>query len=86
MEREAAEHDQQSQDENEKESHLFFHFLALRANVARLRVLGSLDFFILRSLDTGIFLPFLVPVDFRSLPRLDFLMRIPLFLRATALW
>ena len=55
----------------------FFHFRALRAKFARLRVLGFLDRFILRSFDTGIFLPFLVPVDLRSLPRLDFLILIP---------
>lgn len=55
---------------------VFFHFLAFIAKVARFRVLGFFDFLSLRSLETGIFFPFLVPVDFRSLPRLAFLMRI----------
>lgn len=55
--------------------HDFFlpHLRALSAKVALFRVLPDLDFFILRSFDTGIFEPFFVLVDFRSLPRLAFL-------------
>ena len=33
-----------------------------------------MDFFIFRSFEIGIFRPFLVPADFRSLPRFFFLM------------
>jgi hypothetical protein len=55
-----------------------FHLRAFRANVARLRVLGFFDFFMARSLLTGIFLPFFALADLRSLPRLDFLILMPL--------
>lgn len=55
-----------------------FQERALRAKVARLRVFGLLDFFFARSVETGIFFPFFVFVDFRNLPWLDFLILIPL--------
>jgi hypothetical protein len=54
-----------------------FHLRALSAKLARLRVFWFLDFFIERSLETGILLPFFTPAAFRSLPRLDFLMLMP---------
>lgn len=62
-----------------------FHLRAFNAKLARLRVLGFLDFFNFRNFETGILEPFLVFVDFRSLPRLDFLMWIPLLRRAMLL-
>src|SRR5215831_13619324 len=52
---------------------VFFHLRAFNAKLARLRVVGFLLFFNRRSVETGIFLPFLVPVDRRSLPRFAFL-------------
>ena len=57
-------------------SHLRFllpvlrHLRALRAKVARLRVLGFLLLFIARSLLAGIGLPFFAPAARRSLPLL----------------
>jgi hypothetical protein len=54
------------------------HFRAFKAKLARLRVFGFFDFFMARSLPTGIFLPFLALAVLRSLPRLDFLMLMPL--------
>lgn len=68
--------------------HLFFLprflnlVLAFSAKVARFRVFGFFDFFRRRSVLSGIFCPFLVPVLFLSLPRLDFLILIPDFRRA----
>lgn len=63
---------------------VFFHDLALRANVARRRVFGFFDFFIARSLLTGIFFPFFALADFRSFPRLAFLILMPLLRRRRA--
>jgi hypothetical protein len=57
---------------------LRFHFRALSANCARLRVVGFLDLARLASFLAGIFWPFFVPVDLRSFPRLAFLILIGL--------
>jgi hypothetical protein len=65
---------------------VFFHLRALSANVARRRVFGFFDFFRRRKVDSGILLPFFVPVVFRSLPRFFFLILIPLLrLRVAAI-
>src|SRR5262252_3695815 len=48
------------------------HFRAFSAKLARLRVVGFLLRLSRRSVETGIFLPFLVPVCFRSAPFLSF--------------
>lgn len=50
--------------------------------MARLRVFGFFEFFILRNFETGIFFPFLTPADLRNRPRREGLMRI--FLRFLA--
>lgn len=55
------------------------------ANVARFLVLGFLDFLRRRNLETGIFLPFLVFVDFRNFPRFEGLILIPERLRRLAI-
>jgi hypothetical protein len=48
--------------------------LALSANVAFFRIAAERLFLSLRSVETGIFFPFLVPVARRNEPCLDFLM------------
>jgi hypothetical protein len=63
-------------------SHRFFlpvlrHPLAFKAKVARRLVLGFLDRLSCCNFDLEIFLPFLVFVVFRSLPRFDFLILMP---------
>lgn len=54
-----------------------FHFLALRANCAFLRIAGLPDLAARRSLDTGIFWPFLAFRAERREPCLDFLILMP---------
>lgn len=63
----------------------FLHLRAFSAKFARFRVLAERDFFILRSFETGIFLPFFAPADLRRRPRLDFLILMGLRLAATLL-
>ena|SRR5215472_3646321 len=63
-----------------------FHLRALRANVARFLVMALRDFFIALSFETGMFLPFLVPVLALSLPRFFALMWILARPRLRATW